>query len=178
MGGIHMCTCSPTHLRDLCLLRICTRASLTQPCIWYLAVLVPVRGLQAEIELWRAGMKALREAGDHVYVKLSMLCYTDADWDKEGSIVPGLVREVIDLFGTKRYSTALEFSAPDQHSCIPPVHTHSALLMRGFLCVCVCTRAHAHVLCMCVRNGNAPQLHVRQQLPCRQGGQVGSRAAL
>ncbi len=49
-------------------------------------------------------MKALHEAGSHTFVKISMLVYSDPLWDKEGSIVPALVKEVIDLFGTKRYS--------------------------------------------------------------------------
>lgn len=57
---------------------------------------------KAETELWRTGFQALRAASDNVYVKLSMLNYTDADWDKDGSVVPGLVREIIDLFGSER----------------------------------------------------------------------------
>ena len=31
-----------------------------------------------------------------------MLCYTDADWDKEGSVVPQLVQEMLELFGADR----------------------------------------------------------------------------
>lgn len=71
-------------------------------------------------------MKALAAAGPHVFVKvggkrarinlkpdpcsarfsnsaqISMLAYTDKNWDKPGSVVPGLVRETIELFGVER----------------------------------------------------------------------------
>jgi len=54
------------------------------------------------LRVWRKGMQALAGAGAHVYLKLSMLCYTDPDWDKEGSVVPALVKEMLELFGAER----------------------------------------------------------------------------
>lgn len=48
-------------------------------------------------------MKALADLGDHVFVKLSSPCYVDADWDKPGSRVPGLILELVAMFGAHRY---------------------------------------------------------------------------
>ena len=60
---------------------------------------------QEVIAEWRAGMSALAAAGPHVHVKLSMLCYPDDAWDGPSSLVPGLVHEIITLFGADRYET-------------------------------------------------------------------------
>lgn len=35
-------------------------------------------------------------------LQLSMLCYTDPDWDKEESVVLQLVKEMLELFGADR----------------------------------------------------------------------------
>eukprot|EP01147_Barroeca_monosierra_P000313 gene313-3682_t len=35
------------------------------------------------IAVWRQGMRALAEAGDHVFVKISMMCYIDPNWDQD-----------------------------------------------------------------------------------------------
>jgi hypothetical protein len=47
-------------------------------------------------------MTALAQAGPHVAVKISMLVYIDPAFDKPGSKVPGMVHEVINLFGPDR----------------------------------------------------------------------------
>lgn len=48
-------------------------------------------------------MKALADAGAHVSVKLSMLCYTDPNWDKPGSRVMELTKLILSMFGPERY---------------------------------------------------------------------------
>ena len=49
--------------------------------------------------LWD-GMKELAEC-PNTYIKLSMLCYTDPDWDKKPVIIDA-IHKVIKLFGTDR----------------------------------------------------------------------------
>ena len=67
----------------------------------------------ARIAEWRKGMSALAAAGPHVSVKISMLAYTDPDWDNASgsgtTVVPGLVKEVIAMFGAKRCMFASNF---------------------------------------------------------------------
>ena len=48
-------------------------------------------------------MTALAQAGAHVHAKISMAVYVDANWDDVNSVVPSVVREIIDLFGPQRY---------------------------------------------------------------------------
>ena len=85
---------------------------------------------EAEIATWRAGMCALKEASEHVYIKLSMLCYTDPDWDRAGSRVPGLVKECVDLFGTERCMFASNY-------CVDKADKwHPERLFKGFAMLC------------------------------------------
>ena len=57
---------------------------------------------EAATSLWRQGMTALAAAGSHVFVKISMLSYIDKAWDTPASPVPGLVHEILQLFGSQR----------------------------------------------------------------------------
>ena len=47
------------------------------------------------------GLKALADASENVYIKLSMLCYTDKAWD-EKKVVTDAVHKVISIFGEDR----------------------------------------------------------------------------
>ena len=47
------------------------------------------------------GMTALAAAGDHVYIKISMLGYIDPEWDRNPLVVDAVLR-VIELFGAHR----------------------------------------------------------------------------
>mgnify|MGYP002815019115 CR=1 FL=1 len=49
----------------------------------------------------RGDRQALAAAGDHVVIKISMLCYTDPKWD-ENPEVAAAVKKVIELFGVSR----------------------------------------------------------------------------
>lgn len=47
------------------------------------------------------GMRALAAAGDHVFIKISMLGYIHPQWDQQPLVVDTILR-VIELFGVKR----------------------------------------------------------------------------
>ena len=86
---------------------------------------------QAAIALWRKGMQALADAGDHVYVKISMLCYTDPNWDSlDESVVPSLVKEVLAMFGTSRCMFASNYPVDKSDGWSP------ARLFAGFAALC------------------------------------------
>jgi predicted TIM-barrel fold metal-dependent hydrolase len=62
------------------------------------------------------GMEALAAAGPHVYLKISMLCYTDPKWD-ENAVVAAAVGRLIKLFGSGRCFFASNYPVdmlPDQ----------------------------------------------------------------
>ena len=50
--------------------------------------------------LWE-GMAAFVAAGDHVFIKISMLGYVDPEWDQNPLVIDAILR-VIDLFGVHR----------------------------------------------------------------------------
>lgn len=100
--------------------------------------------------MWRKGMAALAAAGPHVYVKISMLCYTDSNWDKPGSRVPALVKEVLDMFGAGRFVSGDGGGGGAD------------------VVMCKCSLAHALGI---------NQLHVCKQLSCGQGVGVSAGAA-
>jgi hypothetical protein len=61
---------------------------------------------EAQIAEWRAGLQALAGAGPHVYLKISMLCYADANWDHPASCVRSLVHEALALLRPQRADLA------------------------------------------------------------------------
>eukprot|EP00730_Choanoeca_flexa_P002258 TRINITY_DN10977_c0_g1_i2.p2 TRINITY_DN10977_c0_g1~~TRINITY_DN10977_c0_g1_i2.p2 ORF type:complete len:317 (+),score=57.52 TRINITY_DN10977_c0_g1_i2:1194-2144(+) len=83
------------------------------------------------IEEWRTGMKALAEAGSHVHVKISMLAYCDPEWDKDSSVVPSLVKEIVDLFGSERCMYASNYPVDSGEFEI-----HPERLWAGFAKLC------------------------------------------
>eukprot|EP00730_Choanoeca_flexa_P002257 TRINITY_DN10977_c0_g1_i2.p1 TRINITY_DN10977_c0_g1~~TRINITY_DN10977_c0_g1_i2.p1 ORF type:complete len:325 (+),score=33.69 TRINITY_DN10977_c0_g1_i2:169-1143(+) len=83
------------------------------------------------IDEWRAGMKALAEAGSHVYVKISMLTFCDANWDSDDSIVPSLVSEIIELFTARRCMFASNYPVDFGELDVP-----TGILWRGYQRLC------------------------------------------
>ena len=62
------------------------------------------------------GMQAFADAGPHVYIKISMLCYTDPKWN-ENAVVAAAVGRLIKLFGSNRCFFASNYPVdmlPDQ----------------------------------------------------------------
>jgi len=62
------------------------------------------------------GMEALATAGPHVYLKISMLCYTDKEWN-EKPVIAAAVGRLIKLFGSGRCFFASNYPVdmlPDQ----------------------------------------------------------------
>ena len=67
------------------------------------------------------GMEALAAAGPHVYIKISMLCYTDPKWD-ENALVADALKRIVGLFGTNRCFFASNYPVdilPDQGAWTP-----------------------------------------------------------
>jgi predicted TIM-barrel fold metal-dependent hydrolase len=67
------------------------------------------------------GMEALAKAGTHVSIKISMLCYTDPQWDAS-ELVKDTVLRVIKLFGPERCFFASNYPVdllPDQGAWTP-----------------------------------------------------------
>ena len=66
-------------------------------------------------------MEALAAAGPHVYIKISMLCYTDPKWD-ENALVADALQRIVGLFGTNRCFFASNYPVdilPDQGAWTP-----------------------------------------------------------
>jgi predicted TIM-barrel fold metal-dependent hydrolase len=62
------------------------------------------------------GMEALAAAGPHVYLQISMLCYTDPKWDDNATLAAAVAR-LIKLFGSDRCFFASNYPVdmlPDQ----------------------------------------------------------------
>ena len=57
--------------------------------------------LENEGSVFWEGMSALAAAGDHVFLKISMLGYVHPQWDQQPLIIQTILR-VIELFGVKR----------------------------------------------------------------------------
>ncbi len=60
-----------------------------------------LQDLQGGGPVFWEGMTALSAAGDHVFIKISMLGYIDPEWDKNPLVTDAVLR-VIDLFGAHR----------------------------------------------------------------------------
>merc|ERR1712217_88106 len=74
-----------------------------------------------EGKVYWEGMEALAAAGDHVAIKISMLCYTDPKWD-ENAVVTAAVHRIIKLFTPARCFFASNYPVdllPDQGSWTP-----------------------------------------------------------
>ena len=78
----------------------------------------PNLSVAGALDHWRKGMAALAAAGPHVYLKISMLWYPDANFDVEGSVVPSLIKEALALFGSDRCMLASNFPV-DKHQNVP-----------------------------------------------------------
>merc|ERR1712216_125317 len=64
--------------------------------------------LEGEGSVFWEGMCALAAAGDHVYIKISMLGYIDPQWNENELVVQTILR-VIELFGVTRCFFASNF---------------------------------------------------------------------
>ena len=85
---------------------------------------------------WK-GMEALAAAGPHVYLKISMLCYTDPNWGENKAIATAVGR-LVKLFGSSRCFFASNYPVdmlPDQGAWTRetatqcPAHTAPLLLL-------------------------------------------------
>ncbi|EDQ91988.1 uncharacterized protein MONBRDRAFT_31118 [Monosiga brevicollis MX1] len=85
---------------------------------------------------WRAGMHLLAAAGPHVYVKLSMLAYTESNWH-EGSdaTVDDLVHEVIALFGTDRCMLASNYPVDKAEFNVQPAQLWARVASQSRACL-------------------------------------------
>ncbi len=89
------------------------------------------------------GMEALAAAGPHVYLQISMLCYTDKDWH-EKPVIAAAVGRLIKLFGGDRCFFASNYPVdmlPEQGawtrkrtttSCVWRGRTHARTHLRTF----------------------------------------------
>jgi hypothetical protein len=73
---------------------------------------------------WQTGMKALAAAGPHVFIKLSQLTYIDPNWDGEDSVVPAMVKEIINLFGSHRFGSLFLTSGRKTQLILHKIYVH------------------------------------------------------
>ena len=116
------------------------------------------------------GMEALAAAGPHVYLQISMLCYTDPKWN-ENAVVAAAVGRLIKLFGSNRCFFASNYPVdmlPDQGGWTraPPC---SHLLCLSVRIRMGCCRASGARLCKRVRACSRACVFV-----CRSGQDVPS----